>query len=192
MTDLRPLRPVLLAAVGVLALAGCGTTSAGSVPTASGSAAQTASFDAARGPLAATDAWVKSAPGGMTAAFLTLANDGDAADVLVSATTPASPTVQLHEMAMRGGQMVMRQKATGIAVPAHGRATLEPGGDHIMLMDLSAPVRAGDVVRLTLTFASGATLQVAAVAKDYAGARESYQPSMDATSAVPDTSAGTS
>ena len=123
---------VLTAAVALMAatvLAACGSTS---------SSTTSASSDAAASGVTASDPWVKSAPDGMTAAFVTLSNPTDTEQVLVSATTPVSPMVQLHEMVMQDGQMVMQEKKGGIAVPAKGSAVLEPGGNHIMLMGLTS------------------------------------------------------
>jgi copper(I)-binding protein len=161
---------VLTAAVAVLAaalLAACGSTTSS---TSSSSSAPGAGVTAA-------DPWVKSAPDGMTAAFMTLSNPTGTEQVLVSASTPVSPMVQLHEMVMTDGQMVMQEKKGGIVVPAGGTAVLEPGGNHIMLMGLTGPVKAGQQVPVTLTFASGLTLEVMAVGKDFTGAEESYNPS---------------
>ncbi|MFN8169251.1 MAG: copper chaperone PCu(A)C [Candidatus Nanopelagicales bacterium] len=169
MTKLRTHVMTAVAALAAAALlAACGTS------TSTSPAGQTPSSASA---VAASDPWVKSAKDGMTAAFLTLTNTTGTEQVLVSASTPVSPMVQLHEMAMKDGQMVMQEKKGGIVVPAGGTAVLEPGGNHIMLMGLSAPVTAGEQVPITLTFASGLTLEVSAVGKDFTGAQESYDPS---------------
>ena len=48
-----------------------------------------------------------------------------------------------------------------IAVPAGGQATLQPGGDHVMLTALEQPLEAGTTVDLTFTFSSGTTLEAA-------------------------------
>jgi copper(I)-binding protein len=169
-------RPAILVTAVAVMLAGCGSTNGSSSSTTTNSPS-VSSTAASAGAMTATDAWVKTVDTGMTAAFMTITNSGDATDTLVAATTPASGMVQLHEMVMSNGQMVMQQKKGGIPVPAHGNAVLEPGGNHIMFMDVSAPIKAGDDVVLTLTFKSGATMTVTAVAKDYNGANESYQPS---------------
>jgi copper(I)-binding protein len=161
---------VIPAAVALLAatvLAACGSSTA-STPSTSSSPAT---------GVTAAEPWVKSATGGMTAAFMTLSNPTGTEQVLVSAKTPVSPMVQLHEMVMQDGQMVMQERTGGIVVPADGTAVLEPGGYHIMLMGLTEPVKAGQQVPVTLTFASGLTLEVAAVGKDFTGAEESYDPS---------------
>jgi len=58
-----------------------------------------------------------------------------------------------------GGMMQMRQ-VPSIAVPAGTTVTLEPGGLHIMLLDLAAPLTAGQTFDMTLEFASGERLVV--------------------------------
>ena len=163
---------VLSVALGTLGLAGCG----GGDEAASGAAAPAPSATA--GTLSIKDPWVKAAPAGtMTAAFGVLVN-GTGADVTVTAAeSPASP-MELHEMAMDGGKMVMRPKEGGFTIPPRGTHELSPGGDHLMLMKPSAPVKPGDELRFTLTLADGGTVAFSAVAKPFAGADESYAPSM--------------
>ena len=121
------------------------------------------------------DAWVKSADEGMSAAFGVLGNDGAADVTIVSASTEASPMVELHEtVANDAGEMVMQPKEGGFVVPAGGTLTLEPGANHIMLMGLARPIVAGDEVSFTLTFADGSTYTFTAPAKDFTGANENY------------------
>lgn len=173
------LRAVLSGVAGLaLVLAGCGdgggTPSGQTQPTPEASASATASAPATAG-LVVRDPWVKAADDGMTSAFGVLVNDTDADITIASVSTDISP-VELHEMAMADGTMVMREKQGGIVVPAGGSHTLEPGGDHIMLMDIAQPVQPGDEVTFTVTFADGETSQFTAVAKPFAGAEESYDP----------------
>lgn len=82
--------------------------------------------------------------------FLTL-NNGGAADKLVSAATPAATSVELHTMRMEGDVMRMRQ-LDAIELAAGQTVELKPGGLHLMLMGLKAPLKAGDMVPLTLKF----------------------------------------
>lgn len=171
-------RRAVLSGVASLALvlAGCGdgASSGQAQPTPDASASAAASAEATAG-LVVRDPWVKAADEGMTAAFGVLVNDTDADITIASVSTDISP-VELHEMAMADGAMIMREKQGGIVVPAGGSHTLEPGGDHIMLMDIAQPVRPGDEVSFTVTFADGETSQFTAVAKPFAGAEESYDP----------------
>lgn len=157
---------VLGAAVTLLVLAGCGEDDGTSAP-------GTAQADA----VTVSDAWVKAVDEGMTAAFGVLSNGGDAEVTLVSATTPAAAMVEIHEVVMgAGGDMVMQPKEGGVMVAPGSSATLEPGGDHLMLMDVDAAIEPGDEVTLTLEFADGSTLQVTATAKEFTGGNEEYVP----------------
>lgn len=164
----RSLRLALAAsiiALGAGSLAACGTDD---------TTTESSTSSTGESSITAADPWVKAVDTGMTAAFVTLSNTSDSDLVLVSASTPASSMVELHEMAMKDGEMVMQPKEGGIPVPADGTATLEPGGDHIMLMDVTEPIEPGDAVSLTLTFDDGSTLDVEAVAKEFSGAEEDY------------------
>ncbi|WP_327085102.1 copper chaperone PCu(A)C [Nonomuraea sp. NBC_01738] len=162
-------RHVLLSAcLVVLPLTACGAEQA--------TTAKPAVSQPAAPALTITDPWVKTTKSGMTAAFGTLANPGAAAITITSATTPAAPRVELHETVGEGADMKMRPKEGGFVIPANGTLDLKPGGDHIMLMDVADPVRPGAEVSFTLTFADGGTMTFKAVAKDFSGANEKYQP----------------
>lgn len=168
MTTLRTL-PVLATAVLALTLTAC-TTDSGSQSTPT-----TTPTDATPGSVTVEDAWVKAADSGMTAAFGVVHNGTDAPVTLVSASTPAASMTELHETVDDGtGAMLMQEKDGGFAIPAGGDLTLAPGGNHLMLMDLTAPVRAGDEVEFTLTLDDGTQIDVTAPAKDYSGANENY------------------
>jgi copper(I)-binding protein len=71
-----------------------------------------------------------------------------------------------HQMGGGSGSMMTMRKVDRIAVPAHGTTSLEPGGYHIMLVGLKRTLAAGDEVQVTLTFASGRTLEVKATVRD--------------------------
>ncbi|MHA4949523.1 copper chaperone PCu(A)C [Micromonospora sp. SD19] len=177
---------ILAATILTVGTAGCGSSDSPSTAQPGPSASASANPDA--GVLGIRDPWVKAADKGMTAAFGTLVNDGDS-DVTVTGATTALSSMELHEMAMKDGTMVMRQKRGGIVIKAGSTHALEPGGDHLMLMNLSRPVRAGDELTFTLTFADGRTQQFRAVAKPFTGAQESYAPGhgqpLPGTSATP-------
>ncbi|MBM7075456.1 copper chaperone PCu(A)C [Micromonospora humida] len=164
---------VLATAAALVAVGAGGCASSDSSSTAQPSPSTSAS--AAAGVVTVRDPWVKAADKGMTAAFGTLVNDGDTDVTLTSATTSIS-AMELHEMAMKDGKMVMQQKQGGIVIKAKSTHALEPGGDHLMLMDITKPVQAGDELTFTLTFSDGKTQQFTAVAKPFTGAQETYAP----------------
>ena len=69
---------------------------------------------------------------------------------LVSVSSPVAGVAEVHEMAMEGNVMKMRAVAGGLSLPAGKAVALAPGGYHLMLMDLKQPLKAGDVLPLTL------------------------------------------
>lgn len=154
-----------IVAVSLLALSGCAATSA-SAPASSAPAGDTVTLE---------DGWVKSAATGMSAAFGMLVNEGSDDVTVVSATSPASSMLELHEtVENEAGEMIMREIEGGFVIPAGGSIALEPGAHHLMLMDLTAPLKAGDTVSVTLTFSDDSTYEFEAPVKDYSGANENY------------------
>jgi copper(I)-binding protein len=95
------------------------------------------------------DAWVRATVPQQkaTGAFMQLQAGKDSK--LVSASSPVTPVVEVHEMVMQDNVMKMRQ-VPGIDLPAGKTVELKPGGYHVMLMDLKQPVKEGDVVPITL------------------------------------------
>lgn len=126
------------------------------------------------------DAWVRATVGTkdttMTAAFMSLTNPGNTDIKLISATSPIAGMVQLHEMAMKDGKMVMQEKAGGVTVPATSHAHLSPGGDHVMLMGLKQALKPGDEVPLTLKFSDNTTHDLTVPVKAFTEEEEHYHP----------------
>ena len=110
-------------------------------------------------PVTVQGAWVRASVQGQKAsgAFMTLTAKTDLK--LVGASTPVAGLSEVHEMKMDGNVMTMRAVAGGLDLPAGKPVELAPGGYHVMLMDLKAPLAKDSVVPLTLTFkdAKGAT-----------------------------------
>ncbi|QQR38811.1 copper chaperone PCu(A)C [Devosia rhizoryzae] len=90
--------------------------------------------------------------------FVTIVNTGSEDDRLISATAEIAKDTQIHEMAMEGDVMKMRQLPDGLVIPAGGSVTLEPGGYHLMMMGLSAPLVEGETVPVVLTFEKAGTV----------------------------------
>lgn len=115
------------------------------------------------GALTITDAFARAAavPGGASAAYLTVSTAG-AADRLLSAESPAAARVELHTHELDASGVARMREVPFIPVSVDAPAVLAPGGLHIMLMGLTAPLVAGDDIALTLTFetAGSVTLTV--------------------------------
>lgn len=91
---------------------------------------------------------------------------------LVAVSTPVAGVAEIHEMKMDGGVMKMRAMPD-LNLPANQSVELKPGGYHLMLMDLKAPLLKDSSVALTLTF------------KDAKGVETKQQISVPVNSAMP-------
>lgn len=145
----------LLAAAALgstVVLAGCNAAPEADAPAATENAASS---------IAVTDPWSRETAMGQNAggAFMTIANTGTAADRLTGGSTPVAGRVEIHTMTMENDVMRMRQLDDGLEVPAGANVTLKPGSFHVMLMDLKQPLKAGEKVPLTLTFAGAGTVE---------------------------------
>jgi hypothetical protein len=107
------------------------------------------------------DAYTRATVPGQKVAggFLKIQNKGNAPDQLVSASSPSAGEVQIHEMAMEGNVMKMRQ-VKDIAVPANGSVELKPGGYHLMFLDLKGPFVAGETIPVKLKFSKSGEVEV--------------------------------
>ena len=85
------------------------------------------------------------------AAYVSVHNAGPGADRLLSVSTPAAAGASIHATSTAGGRARMRS-AGALAIAANGRIDMKPGGLHIMLTGLKAPLRAGQKLPLTLRF----------------------------------------
>ncbi|NVK35487.1 MAG: copper chaperone PCu(A)C [Rhodobacteraceae bacterium] len=106
------------------------------------------------GDLTLDHAWTRATPPNAMAGggFVEITNNGSEDDRLVSASSPTAGRVELHEMAVKEGVMVMREKEGGILVPAGETVALKPGGLHIMFMKLKGGFKQDTKVPVTLTF----------------------------------------
>lgn len=106
---------------------------------------------AAQAQVQISDAWARAtvAQQKATGVFMRLTAPKDTR--LVAVSTPTAGIAEVHEMKMEGDVMKMRP-LPGLELPAGKTVLLQPGGLHIMLMDLKQPVAAGSSIELTLTF----------------------------------------
>jgi copper(I)-binding protein len=98
--------------------------------------------------------------GGTGAIFMRLVNEGHEADRLVSVQTDAAQVAEIHETRIEGDVMRMQLLPDGLEIPAGGEVVLEPGGYHIMLIELNHDMKVGDTVAVALEFEKNDTIQV--------------------------------
>ncbi len=116
--------------------------------------------DAKVGSIQISNAFTRSTVPGQQVAggFMKIENKGPA-DELIEVSSPAAGDVQLHEMAMEGNVMKMRQ-VKDIPVPAGGAVELKPGGLHLMFLNIKAPFAAGETIPVKLKFVKAGVVEV--------------------------------
>lgn len=109
------------------------------------------------------DPYVRMAPPNApaTGAFMVIRNNGDKEVKVLKAANPVSRVTELHNHINDGGVMRMRP-VTAIEIKAKGEVALKPGGLHVMMIDLKAPLKEGEIVPITLGFDDGSSKVVEA------------------------------
>ena len=112
-----------------------------------------AAHDYQHGALKIEHPWVRPTLSGQRtgAGYLGIHNSGSAADRLLGGSTPAAAAVEVHEMRMDGDVMRMRE-LKALELPAGKAVALAPGGLHLMLTGLKAPLKIGDKLSVKLRF----------------------------------------
>lgn len=73
-------------------------------------------------------------------------------DAMHPGTTAAMGDGTMASGSMPGGDMMQMRPVDRVDIPAGEQVALEPGGYHIMLLDLAAPLEVGDTIEVTLDF----------------------------------------
>jgi copper(I)-binding protein len=116
----------------------------------------------AAGGVEVRGAWARPTAGPNAAAYLTVVNHGDAVVTVVAARTPAAAAATLHESVTAAGAAHPTAHMVPLAqvgVAPGDSAAFAPGGRHLMLERLRAPIAAGQRVPLTLVLATGEELR---------------------------------
>jgi copper(I)-binding protein len=110
--------------------------------------------DVKAGDLVISQAWSRATPGGAKTGggYLTIENKGSAPDKLIAVTADVAGKVEVHEMTTNNGVMNMRSVEGGLTIDPGKTVKLAPGGYHLMMMDLKAPLKQGEKIPVTLQF----------------------------------------
>ncbi|MDB5616749.1 DUF1775 domain-containing protein [Tardiphaga sp.] len=114
------------------------------------------------GNLMITAPWTRATPPGakLAGGYLTVMNMGKESDRLTGGSFGAGGRIEVHEMSMTDGVMKMREVGGGLEIKPGATVKLEPGGYHLMLLNLAAPLKQGDKVKAQLTFEKAGRVDV--------------------------------
>lgn len=120
-----------------------------------------AAASAAVEEIAISDAYARATPPGATvgAVYFKVRNNGTQDDRLLSADSPVGERTEVHTHTMENGVARMHE-VEAVVIPAGESVLFQPGGFHIMLLDLKGQLMEGDNVPLTLKFERTGTVQL--------------------------------
>lgn len=113
--------------------------------------------------LAIEDPWVRPASSGdNTALYMTVANGRSTADTLVDVRAPIIGQSQIHKAESDTGETSSMEPIDSLAIPDEMRTVLEPGGQHVTLMDLDQSLTEEGSLVLDLVFAQSGRQRIQA------------------------------
>lgn len=99
---------------------------------------------------------------GVSAVYLTILNGSSETDSIVSVSSPVARMVEIHESFEGDDGMMGMRPAENLNIPARDVLHLEPGGLHIMLMNLNNQLAEGDEVEISLEFSNAGQMTITA------------------------------
>lgn len=120
------------------------------------------------GSIRAEDPWSRPSMGmdRAGAVYVTLVNESGREDALLGAASDAAATVEIHETKADASGMMAMHPVDRISLVSGGRTELKPGGYHVMLIGLTAPLAVGDTIEVTLRFEHAQPLTIIAPVRE--------------------------
>jgi len=114
-----------------------------------------------KGDLQIRHPWSRATPPGakVGVGYLEIRNNGAQPDRLLSASTSVAKRVEMH-ITEQAGEVAKMRQLRAFEVPGRERLALEPGGAHLMLVDLVQPLKKGERFSMTLRFERAGELEV--------------------------------
>ncbi len=111
--------------------------------------------------LVVSDAWIREAPANtmVLAGYIMIDNSDDHKHQLLGASSSVFEWIEMHRT-VHDGNIVRMVPLDSLTLAPGGRLVMEPGGNHLMLMNPNTQLRAGDEVTITLRFQDGLELTV--------------------------------
>jgi periplasmic copper chaperone A len=117
-------------------------------------------------------AWARPAAQGENGGvYFELHNHGSTPDELTSVSSDVADAVEIHESKMEGDVMKM-EMMTSLPIDAYADMTFEPGGLHVMLVNLHKELKLDDEFEIVLHFKTHEDISVHVIVKDTAPAED--------------------
>ena len=118
-----------------------------------------------------SDAWIRELPPGssVTAAYMVIENVGNNDDKLTGINSSFSGHAGIHTTQIDNNGIARMEMLDELIIPAGKKVVLEPGGKHIMLTDITQPVKKGDSLRVELIFQGAGRKEIDVKVKGLSG-----------------------
>lgn len=114
------------------------------------------------GALTVKDAWARPTNAGQnTAIYFVIENATRQDDTLLSVRGEIADSLEVHLSAMDANGVVSMQPQESVAVPAGEQVAFEPGGLHVMVINVKEDLQPGDTVQVALTFRNTGEISLA-------------------------------
>jgi copper(I)-binding protein len=114
-----------------------------------------------KGDIQVRHPWSRATPPGATVAvgYMEIRNNGKQPDRLIAASTPVAKRVEMH-ITQREGEVMRMRQVQGFDIPARERVALRSGGSHLMLVDITQPLKTGERFPMRLRFERAGELDI--------------------------------
>jgi periplasmic copper chaperone A len=114
-----------------------------------------------KGDIQVRHPWSRATPPGAQVAvgYMEIRNNGAQPERLVAASTAVAKRVEMH-ITQRDGEVMRMRQVKDFEIPARERVTLRPGGSHLMLVDLTQPLKKGERFTMRLRFERAGELDI--------------------------------
>jgi copper(I)-binding protein len=116
-----------------------------------------------------------AAQGENGAIYFVIHNRGPSADTLTGVSSDIAEAIEIHESKMSGDVMQMQQ-LDSVPLEASSETKFEPGGLHLMLVDLTTDLKVGDAVDITLHFTNFEDINVTVPVSDMPASGDHFAP----------------
>lgn len=119
------------------------------------------------GGFAIRNAWARAGQaGGNSAVYFVVDNRTSVGDVLLSAACDAAGMTQVHQTSIDASGTASMEEQKSVPIAAYQQTGFQPGGLHVMLMDLQQDLAAGDTLPITLTFEKAGQIEIEAQVRE--------------------------
>jgi copper(I)-binding protein len=114
-----------------------------------------------KGDIQVRHPWSRATPPGakVGVAYMEIGNRGAQPDKLLAASTPIARAVEMH-VTQRDGEVMKMRQVQAFEIPPRERYALRPGGSHLMLVDLTQPLKQGERFTMRLRFERAGELEI--------------------------------